>query len=302
MSRRSRLWLLLTLLALACSAGAPRSDSRATGSGLGSSVECPPLPRGAGKLVELGSVELGSIVLVGEVHGTAEAPAFVGALACNAARKAGRLGLVLGVEMPHSDQPALDAFFALDSPAAARRELLSAGLFTDVWQDGRDSRAVVSLLEDLRRWRRAGLAILPIAFDVSPGDGATGAARETAMAERIAAAAERHPGATVLVYTGNLHSRTAKGVPWDPDLLPMGAQLKRRYPRLRSVDFASAGGSTWACIMAAEGGAQECAEHALSGRDRGDRPFVELWSEPDERGYDGIYYLGPISASPPAGH
>ena len=264
--------------------------------GSGAEVDCPPLPRGAGKLVELGS-----FVLVGEVHGTVEAPAFVGALACSAAMHAGPRGLVVGIEMSHTDQPYLDAFFALESPTAAGRELLSATHFTDAFRDGRDSEAVVSLLEDLRRWRRAGLKITPIAFDVSADDGAAGAARETAMAERIAAAAERHAGATVLVYTGNLHSRTAKGVPWDPDLLTMGARLLGRFPHLRSLDFASAGGSAWVCIMAPEGGAMECGERVQNGVDRGGRPFVELWSEPDESGHHGIYYLGPISASPPAG-
>jgi len=277
----------------------PEPDAALSGAGAAESaagVDCPPLPRGAGELIEPGS-----FVLVGEVHGTVEAPAFVGTLACAAAVRAGPRGLLVGIEMSHSDQPALDAFIALESAAEARRELLRATHFTDAFRDGRDSRAVVALLEELRRWHRAGLKITTIAFDVSTEDGAAGAARETAMAERIAAAAERYPGATVLVYTGNLHSRTAQGVPWDPELLPMGTRLRRRFPHLRSVDFASAGGSAWVCIMAPGGGGTECGEHAQNGVDRGDLPFVELWSEPDENGHDGIYYLGPVSASPPAG-
>lgn len=261
----------------------------------GAALDCPPMPRGAEALVARGS-----FVLVGEVHGTAEAPAFVAALACAAARKAGEGGVVVGIEMSHADQSALDAFFAAESPAAARSELLSATNFTDAWLDGRDSRAVVALLEDLRRWRRAGSAIAVVAFDVAADDGAIGDAREAAMAERVAAAAERHPGATILVYTGNLHSRTAKGVPWDSELLPMGARLQARYPHLRSVDFASAGGTSWTCIMV-EGGQQECGVRRQGGVDRGERPFVELWDEPDDHGYHGIYYLGPITASPPAG-
>jgi hypothetical protein len=256
---------------------------------------CPPLARGAESLVEPGN-----LVLVGEVHGTAEAPAFVAALACAAAQRAGTRGLAVGIEMSHSDQPALDAFFALESPAEARRELLSAAHFNDAWQDGRDSQAVVALLEDLRRWRRAGLAVTAVAFDVAADDGAGGQAREAAMAGSVAAAVERHPGATIVVYTGNLHSRTVQGVPWDSELLPMGALLRQRFPHLRSVDFASAGGSAWVCIMPPEGGEPKCAEHAQAGQDRGDQPFVELWDEPNESGHDGIYYLGPISASPPA--
>ncbi len=89
--------------------------------------------------------------------------------------------------MSHSDQSALDGFFARDAPAAAQRELLSATHFTDECHDGRDSVAVVSLLEDLCRWRRGGLAITAVAYDVAMDEGLAGAAREAAMAERIAA-------------------------------------------------------------------------------------------------------------------
>jgi hypothetical protein len=271
--------------------------------GLRSTVpDCPPLPGGAEALTEPGG-----FVLVGEVHGTVEAPAFFAALACAAARRAGTRGIVVGVEMPRSDQATLDAFFARELSEAAeaaedaRAFLLSADHFTDEWRDGRDSEAMVTLLEDLHRWRRGGLPIATVAFDVAAGERVGGAAREAAMAERIAGAAASHPGATVLVHSGNLHTRVDEGVPWDPKLVPMGALLRGRFPGLHALDFASSGGSTRACLSEPGESEPRCGEHRQGGPDRGDQPFVELWSEPGENGHLGIYYLGPISASPPAG-
>jgi hypothetical protein len=63
-------------------------------------------------------------------------------------------------------QPALDAFLANPSASAARSALLAAPHFTDPWRDGRDSEAIVTLLADLHGWRRAGLPITVLAFDV----------------------------------------------------------------------------------------------------------------------------------------
>jgi len=291
---RRRALAALALAALALTLGAEAAEGTGRSSRTPVAPTCPSLPAGAENLVEPGA-----ITLVGEVHGTVEAPAFFASLVCAAVLAAAAPGVIVGIEMPRSDQAAVDAFFAAESIAEARARLLAADHFTDRWRDGRDSESMVALLEDLRRWRASGAALTVVAFDVPAAVGMAAAARERAMAERLAIAVERHPGATVLVYTGNVHSRTVPGVPWDAELAPMGSLLRASFQRLRSLDFASAGGSTWACMTSA---ADEptCGEHPQAGRDRGAHPFVELWSEPDAVGHDGIYYLGRISASPPA--
>ncbi len=117
------------------------------------------------------------------------------------------------------------------------------------------------------------------------------------MAERVMAAADRHPGATVLVFSGNVHSRVVAGVPWDPGLATMGARLRARHPQLRAIGFASSGGSTWACITVAGEGGPSCGEHPQGGTDRGELPFVELWDAPGANHHDGIYTIS--AASPP---
>jgi hypothetical protein len=282
---------LLAAAAGALAAERPAPDARPA---TAVRIACPPLPRGAQPLVEPGAV-----VLVGEVHGTAEAPAFFASLVCAAAARAGDAGVVVGVEMARSDQEALDAFLAAASPEAGRPRLLAASHFADEWRDGRDSRAMLGLLEDLHRWRAAGFGLEVVAIDVAPGEG-TAAEREAAMAERLAAAIAAHPGATTLAYTGNLHSRTVPGAPWDPDLAFMGVHLAARFPRLRAVDFASAGGTAWLCVMEPGGAGPSCGERRQAGEDRGREPFVELWAEADAHGHHGVYYLGTVTASPPA--
>lgn len=282
------------LLAL-CGAGGARAEEPPAERHAGAvpDLDCPPPVDGAE-----GLTGPGAMVLVGELHGTREAPAFFSSLVCAAARRAGPAGVVVGIEMARTDQGALDAFVAAPTPAAARSLLLAAGHFTDPWQDGRDSVAMVALLEDIRRWRASGAPIEVVAFDVAPGPKPR-TDREAAMAEALADAASRRPGASVLIYTGNLHSRTLPS-PFAPSRTPMGAHLKARFPALRTLDFASAGGTAWLCVMTEGGSGQICGEQRQGGTDRGPQPFVELWDEPDAGGHDGIYYLGPITASPPA--
>jgi hypothetical protein len=40
----------------------------------------------------------------------------------------------------------------------------------------------------------------------------------------------------------------------------------------------------------------------LAGQDRGAKQFVELATTPDAKGYNGFFYLGTVTASPPATH
>ena len=93
---------------------------------------------------------------------------------------------------------------------------------------------------------------------------------------------------------------TNSAVLLNPQLEPMALRLLARFPRLRSLDMASGGGTAWMCVMQ-ESGPPACGTHSQGGKDRGEQPFVELGSEPGANGHHGIYYLPTISASAPAG-
>jgi hypothetical protein len=207
------------------------------------------------------------LVLVGEMHGTEESPAFVARLLCERDERPS----VLGLEIPASEQAALDAFLASDGEAPALRALVASPHWqrASQEQDGRSSLAMLALVETVRRARMAGRSIAVVAFDVEPGNGDD---RDRRMAQNLMAARAAHPGAALIALTGNIHARTAKGTPWDPDLVPMGAHLRRagaqpgRGPRRRQRVGLHDGRDLRRCRAARQG------PRADAVRGGGDRP------------------------------
>jgi hypothetical protein len=238
-------------------------------------------------------------VLVGDLHGTREIPAAFGALVCHAA--AGHRGqtVLAGLEIPAGEQPAIDAFLDGPGDAAAVRTLLAGDFWRREYQDGRSSEAVLGLLGELRRQRKAGLKVVvrgidPQRYD-SPGE------RDTGMAAHVAEAIAAVRPARTLVLVGNVHTRTLNGYPWDAKAayVPMGARLRARYADLISLDVKSLGGSAWMCTSAE---AKDCGAHDLRPREAtGPTPRVELDPPASSTtGYDGVLLMGLVTASSPA--
>lgn len=75
-----------------------------------------------------------SLLLVGEVHGTNEAPALVGDLAC-ASAKSGN-AVVVALEVPIEEQARLDRFLTSDGTDADQKALLNSEFWTRRPQDG----------------------------------------------------------------------------------------------------------------------------------------------------------------------
>src|SRR5688572_6036519 len=165
-------------------------------------AECGPPIRGAEAIVFPGSV-----TLLGEMHGTDAGPAVVARLACLAATQANAKSVIIGLEISRGDQGALDAALSASDADVARTRLVEAKHFHDEWQDGRDTEAIVALVERMRTLRTAGFTIDIVAFDV---ENMTKDARErdAKMAEHLAEAIAARSGATVLALSGNIHSRT----------------------------------------------------------------------------------------------
>lgn len=256
-------------------------------------VDCGPAVRSAAAIAGPGAV-----VLVGEMHGTVQVPEAVGRIACHAALRPEGL-VILGLEIATNDQPAVDAYLASDGTEPAVAALLRASHFTSDMKDGRSSKAMQQLLESVRRWRAAGAPIEVVCFDAIPNSYTTSAERDATMAKNLVAAHGAHPGATLVVLSGNIHNRTVPGVPWDAKYVPMGVHLREAFPSLVSLDFRSAGGTFWAC-MGSPGGETRCGVAQSQGEDRGPSPFVERLDARDDKGFDGVLYVGTTSASEPA--
>jgi hypothetical protein len=228
-------------------------------------------------------------LLLGDLHGTREIPAFVGAVVATASA---RESVVLALEIPADLGPSLQAFLASDGGPEARRRLVATPWWQDPYQDGRRSVATAELLDTVRRLRAAGRRIEVIGIDVAAG--AEREAREEGMARNVIDARRAHPEAALVVHAGNLHT-SKREVPSSPGYAWMAMRIERAGVPLVSLNPRWGDGTAWTCRDAQ---ADHCGASFLAGRDveRG----IHLESLRDGQ-YDGWFGVGPVTASPPAG-
>ena len=233
----------------------------------------------------------GRILLLGELHGTRQSPAFASSVACAVAGSGTEL--VVGLELAPSAQEQVDRY--LDSPGepADREAVLQHTIWQRSYQDGRNSAAMLDLIERVRLLRQAGSRARILLFDASNARG--GQAREVGMADNIAVSALAGPDAVHVILAGNMHSRISPGNRRDPNYEPMGYLLRQQVPsdRILALDVAHEGGTAWLC-------SPECGVVSLVGRDTGPRWSIEVDDETRPSGHQGWYHVGTLSASPPA--
>ena len=222
------------------------------------------------------------VILVGETHGTEQAPAFVARLVCGLLAQ-GR-PVTLALERSASEQPALDRYLASGGSIEDQRTLLATGDWARDWQDGRSSAAMLGLLEQLRRLRQAGQPVAVLAM-VPPVQGQTQTQGEhdKAVADFVASASAAAPGRTFVVYAGSFHTavgskelRAMFGTPSTGDLLA-------EHQPVHVVGLTSSSGTVWVCN-------QDCGVRTTLGGP---------WDLADAR-VDTVVALGPVTASQPA--
>jgi len=250
------------------------------------------------------------LVLLGELQGTQQAPQFLGGIACRAAAQ--RIPVALGLELPHQGNAALEAYLASAGAARDRRAYLETETWQRDWQDGRSSMAMFALIEQVRALRKAGADILVAGIDDRAW---LGEVRDRAMAENIESMRRRTLDRPMLVLMGNLHASTELGNV-APGYVPLGARLESFGLRPVSLVMAYDKGTIWSCTHTEGGG---CGVHAVPGWPPGDRmseeervtartigwdpwfgrrSFVRLWKA-RTKGFDGVFYVGPVTASGP---
>lgn len=234
------------------------------------------------------------MILMGEVHGTAEAPAAFGTTVCHALEHG--LAVSAGLELTPDQTAALARYLASSGDEIAVARLLRTPFWSRAAQDGRASVAMMLLVERLRQLQQRYplLSVFSLAEDSGLAD--PGSVRDAAMAARVRAERERRPEALILTLTGNVHNRLApspagarpggEAVP-----RPMGALLTDLAPR--AVLLETDGGSAWVC--APECGVLNLPRHGPPADPR--VPFRELASDP---AYTSLWSLGAGTASPPA--
>ncbi len=255
-------------------------------------------------------------VVFGEVHGSQQSPAFVGNLACALAARGERV--LVAVELSSIHDAALQAAWR-QSPEEFSTTLSTKALAGQ--NDGVGSVAMRNMLVRRHALHRAGKPISFVAFNGAhddaqrakfadqPGQGP----HEASQAENIRNAADAGRYDRVLVLIGNLHARKEEIARGGFTFRPMAMQLAPAS-QIVSLNMATAGGTAWSCQMRAglkpEPGKPitsemiACAAYPM----RSDAPikrlpFVTLQPLPGRQrdpAYDGSFWLGPVTASPPA--
>jgi hypothetical protein len=231
----------------------------------------------------------GATILLGDLHGTRELPAFVGGLV---AQLAEAHPVILGLELRADDVPSLAAYLTSDGGPVARQAALRDPWWHMTHQDGRESVAMFGLIEAMRALRTGGARVEVACFDPGDTPGESPDARDDGMAQRLIALRRARPDATLVVYAGDLHVRRAAaariaGRTW------MGMFLARAGIELVALLPRHADGSSWICI---DGDASHCGARFFAGA--GDERGIHLERTADGA-YDGWYGVGPITASPP---
>lgn len=234
----------------------------------------------------------GKILLLGEMHGTAESPGFVADLACHAART--QRPVTVALEINRSESPRVETYLASKGLPEDRAALVQGGFWNNQPRDGRNSEAMAGLLDSLRKLRQQGASVKVELIDPGPGNFKDGPDRDRQMAANFAAAVERSPEDLFVSLTGNLHNRIVRGWSNKPDYEWMGYVLRQKYAdRLVSLNASSTGGTAWVCF------GEDCGPQPMKGREEAGDLRITLHPR-DDSGYDGTYFIGAMTASPPA--
>jgi hypothetical protein len=248
-----------------------------SGSALANSA---PLPCNASQ-----GVPKAGLLMLGEMHGSKESPELTGRIVC-AAALAGPV--VLGLEIPASEQAAIDRFLASGGGESAKAQLLSG----DFWQtdkDGRTSAAMFALIEYVRRLKQRDLPLSILAF--ARAGGHRGITRDAALADSIRRYRTKHPKTRMIVLTGNVHASQAQVFKLGTSqIIPAAYLLRDLHPV--SVLIAYPFGSIRACMPG-------CGVHQV-GSKQAAHVNPGFYNEASMPGYSVSYMLPSITASPPA--
>ncbi len=271
------------------------------------------LPEGWSQVAGRGS----RYVVFGELHGTHESPAFVGDLACALASRNRRV--LVAVELDSTIDGALQE--AWKQPVSRFKQALGAA----GWQgrkDGVGSEAMFAMLVRLHALKEAGLPIGVAAFNGTRDEAqqkrfpdldlAGQGPHEAAQAENIKEAAALARYDQVLVLAGSFHAERTRYGEGANSFDPMAVRLAS-FGTVTSLKMRYAAGTSWDCNpkpgMRFEPGqtipedAIECGNHRAKGdADLFRAPFMQLGAFPGEdrdARFDGFFWLGPISGSPP---
>lgn len=255
------------------------------------------------------------IIIVGEVHGMEEVPAFVGDLVCQSLSRGLKTTLTLEID---NSSGLFSDFVSSDGGAEALNSLFQDSLWTNGFTDGRSSEAMLALLETARAYRQSGhdLEVSFFKSPVPPLDEPYTQDEwrnhyEASMGTNIVTAASGRDRTIALV--GNVHARKTGVSFGNLNYRAMADHMPDE--RTVSLVAVTGDGTSWSCRGPSPDEIVCGSNNSRSQRLQSDVP---VFSGPEiilgadreslnaeirgfESGnYDGIVLLGAATASPPA--
>ncbi len=228
-------------------------------------------------------------LVLGDVHGTREVPAFVAAYLCASAKQQRRT--TLAIELPSTAQDALDAFMGSQGTPQDVERLLSGGPWRSPRQDGRTSIDTLRLIQQVRTLRAEGADLRVAAIDTV----AATPQRSAAMAERLRAELRRGADRQVVTLVGAPHAIRSKGNRFNPAYESAIYLLADQRPL--SLTVGTAGGTAWVCRGATP---DTCGATGWDINRVDPAPAGPFSLVPPSPQFDGMFYVGATTASPPA--
>ena len=233
------------------------------------------------------------IVALGEMHGTMEAQKFTGDLLCSLASH-GR-SIILGLEIPSSEQPQIDAYVAGGAEDNFLNSMASSPFWNQKFQNGLASSAMADLIKKVRALRAEGMRVRINAIDRKPKWYELWVTRDEIMAQNIQGVLIADPSASILFLAGNAHTKKTVGSPFNASY--KSAIHLIREKNLVTLLMQYTDGTAWYCFK----GESICRPKTQKSYLRVTQTpkIIELVPSllPD---YDGYFFVGAITASPPA--
>jgi hypothetical protein len=225
------------------------------------------------------------VIVVGEMHGTTEVPAFVLKLIRQLSQKDTTISV--GLEIPTNYQTDIDNFLSTGD----FDKLLTLEYFK--YPDGRSSVSMRELITGLRKINKLNV----VCFDLDTGHG-SGVNRDSLMGVNLSKNYKREQ---MIILTGNLHANLKEGY-WRPNFKSAifhFNKISRLGDKLISLNTYYAGGTIWNCM---QDGCKERDAGSNGGNLKqryGLTNFVGIYDDVHPSGYSGFVYFDKVTASKP---
>jgi hypothetical protein len=197
--------------------------------------------------------------------------------------------VVLALEIPDFSTPNISDYMSSDSDESFSPEASDTLFWGRTTQDGRSSVAMAELISYAKALRNSGMHVDVFAFDraVRSMNG-----RDGAMAAALRELLLARPNARLVVLTGNVHARKTLGSSFNPEFAPMTSLLTDFDPI--ALDLAHSGGTVWVCLSSG------CGETMVRPQRAPPSTQFPFYFSETEEAFDGVYFVGEVTASRPA--